>query len=96
MSEKTKSSKATPFLILAILLSIGFVFVIYLHLKALKIGWAVLMFVWTPLLVLVLASLLDRPRKTEITTLFLVLLIALSLGFIFITYLTGAIAGLFL
>lgn len=50
-------------------------------------GFVVLVVLWTPVTMLILASLFIRPRRAKTTGLFIAVLLGLAVGFAVVTYL---------
>ena len=60
-----------------------------------NLGYLILGIIVSPVIILLLASVLGRPRKTKITILFLGFLVFMLGSFITITYLLGFVTGFF-
>ena len=60
-----------------------------------NIGYIIVAIILSPALILVVASLLGKPRKRSITILFLGILSTMFVLFIVATYLLGIITGIF-
>lgn len=59
------------------------------------LGYLILGIIVSPVIILLLASVLGRPRKTKITLLFLGFLVFMLGAFVTITYLLGFVTGFF-
>ena len=60
-----------------------------------NLGYLILSIIVSPVIILLLASVLGRPRKRNITILFLGFLVFMLGAFITITYVLGIVTGLF-
>ena len=60
-----------------------------------NIGYIIVAIILSPVLILVVASLLGKPRKRSITVLFLGILSTMFVLFIVVTFLLGVVTGLF-
>ncbi len=57
-------------------------------------GWIILLIVEIPMLLLILAAILGRPRKFKVSAMFIIVIVILSIVFIATTFILGLITSL--
>ncbi len=58
-------------------------------------GWIILLIVEIPILLLILAAILGRPRKLKVAVIFITIIIVLFAGFIAATWILGSITSFY-
>jgi hypothetical protein len=57
-------------------------------------GWSIFLIVEVPMLLLILAAILGKPRKFKVSAMFIIVMAILAIGYIAVIWIVGSITSL--